>query len=56
MKIKGFGISLLIAESHLTSAAAIADRLYVIDRGEIIFHGTLKEALANENVMRTLRG
>jgi branched-chain amino acid transport system ATP-binding protein len=56
MMIKGLGISLLLAESNLTSAAAIADRLYVIDRGEIIFQGTPKEALANENVMRTLRG
>jgi branched-chain amino acid transport system ATP-binding protein len=56
MMIKGLGISLLLAESNLTSAAAIADRLYVIDRGEIIFHGTPTEAMANENVMRTLRG
>jgi branched-chain amino acid transport system ATP-binding protein len=56
MMIKGFGISLLLAESNLTSAAAIADRLYVIDRGEITFHGTPKEALADESVMRTLRG
>ncbi len=56
MMIKGLGISLLLAESNLTSAAAIADRLYVIDRGEIIFQGTPSEALANENVMRTLRG
>jgi len=56
MMIKGFGISLLLAESNLTSAAAIADRIYVIDRGEVIFHGAPKEALTNENVMRTLRG
>src|SRR5262249_13505858 len=56
MMIKSFGISLLLAESNLTSAAAIADRLYVIDRGEITFHGTPSEALADESVMRTLRG
>jgi branched-chain amino acid transport system ATP-binding protein len=56
MMIKGFGISLLLAESNLTSAAAIADRIYVIDRGEVIFQGAPGEALANENVMRTLRG
>ena len=56
MMIKGFGISLLLAESNLTSAAAIADRIYVIDRGEVIFHGAPTEALTNENVMRTLRG
>ena len=56
MMIKGMGISLLIAESNLTSASTIADRIYVIDRGEIIFHGTSKDALANEGVMRALRG
>src|SRR5215475_463951 len=56
MMIKGLGISLLLAESNLTSAAAIADRLYVVDRGEVIFHGTPAQALASDSVMRTLRG
>jgi len=56
MMIKSFGISLLLAESNLTSAAAIADRIYVIDRGEVIFEGTPTQALADQNVMRTLRG
>ncbi len=56
LTIKAMGIALLIAESNLTSAAAIADRLYVIDRGEIVFHGTPEEALADEQVMRALRG
>ena len=55
-KIKSMGISLLIAESNLMTAIRIADRLYAIDRGEIIFQGTPKEALAAEDVMRTLRG
>ena len=56
MTIKGMGISLLLAESNLVNAAAIADRLYVIDRGEIIYQGTPKEALASADVMRALRG
>jgi branched-chain amino acid transport system ATP-binding protein len=56
MTIKAMGIALLIAESNLTSAAAIADRLYVVDRGEIVFHGKPQEALADEDVMRALRG
>jgi branched-chain amino acid transport system ATP-binding protein len=55
-RIKSMGISLLIAESNLVTAAAIADRLYAIDRGEIIFHGRPDEALSNEDVMKTLRG
>jgi branched-chain amino acid transport system ATP-binding protein len=54
--IKSMGISILIAESNLASAIAIADRLYAIDRGEILFHGEPKEALSNEEVMKTLRG
>jgi branched-chain amino acid transport system ATP-binding protein len=54
--IKQMGVSILIAESNLVNAAAVADRLYEIDRGEIIFHGSSSEALTDENVMRTLRG
>jgi len=54
--IKAMGISILIAESGLANAAAVADRLYAIDRGEIIFEGSPQETLANEDVMRTLRG
>ena len=33
-----------------------AGAVFLIDRGEVIFQGTPSDALANENVMRTLRG
>jgi branched-chain amino acid transport system ATP-binding protein len=56
MKIKELGVSILMAESNLGSASRIADRLYAIDRGEIIFHGPPKEALRDEKVMKALRG
>ncbi|HSA89119.1 MAG TPA: ABC transporter ATP-binding protein [Burkholderiales bacterium] len=55
-KIEDLGIALLIAESNLMNAARIADRLYAIDRGEIIFEGKPDQALQDENVMRALRG
>ena len=55
-RIKAMGISLLIAESNVTNATRVADRLYAIDRGEILFTGAPRDALANEEVMRTLRG
>jgi branched-chain amino acid transport system ATP-binding protein len=54
--IKGMGISLLIAESNVTNAARVADRLYAIDRGEILSAGPPRDVLANEDVMRTIRG
>jgi branched-chain amino acid transport system ATP-binding protein len=34
----------------------VADRLYAIDRGEIIFEGRPRDVSANEDVMKTLRG
>jgi branched-chain amino acid transport system ATP-binding protein len=54
--IKAMGISLLIAESNLVNGTRIADRLYAIDRGEILFEGPPRRALENEEVMKTLRG
>ena len=56
LKIEDLGISLLIAESNLVNAARIADRLYAIDRGEIIFEGKPEQALEDQNVMKALRG
>ena len=55
-KIKAMGVSLLIAESNVTNAARVADRLYAIDRGEILFEGEPARALENAEVMKTLRG
>jgi branched-chain amino acid transport system ATP-binding protein len=56
MKIKALGVSILMAESHLAAAVRIGDRLYAIDRGEIIFHGAPRDALADEKVVKALRG
>ena len=56
MKIKAMGVSILMAESHLAAASRIGDRLYVIDRGEVIFHGSPKDARTDERVVKALRG
>jgi branched-chain amino acid transport system ATP-binding protein len=56
MKIKQMGISLLIAESNAVTAARVAERLYVIDRGEIIFEGDPKTVFDDAEVMKTIRG
>jgi branched-chain amino acid transport system ATP-binding protein len=55
-RIKAMGVSLLIAESNLMTAARVADRLYAIDRGEIIFEGPPNRAFENQEVMKTIRG
>ena len=56
VRIREMGIALLMAESNLSHASLVADRLYAIDRGEIIFKGNSEDALASEAIMKTLRG
>ena len=46
----------LIAESNLATATRVCDRLYAIDRGEIIFQGHPGEVFQNQDVIKTIRG
>jgi ABC-type lipopolysaccharide export system ATPase subunit len=46
----------LIAESNLVNATKVADRLYAIDRGEIIFEGSPQAVFDNTEVIKTIRG
>lgn len=55
-QIKAMGISVLIAESNLVNATRVADRLYAIDRGDIIFEGPPQTVFDHEEVMKTIRG
>ena len=55
-KIKEMGISLLLAESNLRVASRIADRMYAIDRGEIIFDGTPDQFLKNKELVKAIYG
>ena len=48
--IRQLGHAVLIAESNLHHVPDFADRLYVIERGEIIFSGTPGEARSNAAV------
>jgi branched-chain amino acid transport system ATP-binding protein len=55
-KIKEMKLSVLIAESNLANASRVADRLYAIDRGEIIYAGDPRKVLENKEVMSTIHG
>jgi branched-chain amino acid transport system ATP-binding protein len=50
--IRSMGHAVLIAESNMHHVPDFADRLYVIERGEVIFSGAPKEALKNPAVAR----
>jgi len=49
-------IAVLIAESNVANATRVADRLYAIDRGEIIYQGDPRKVTENQDVMKTIHG
>jgi len=50
-KIAKMGVSTLLAESNVYQVPEFADRVYVIERGEIIFEGKKEEILEDEKLM-----
>ena len=54
--IRNLGHAILMAESNIHHIPDYADRLYVIERGEIIFDGAPGAARADPAVMRVISG
>jgi branched-chain amino acid transport system ATP-binding protein len=54
--ITRLGHGILLAESNIHHVPEYADRLYVLERGEIIFAGTLQDARRDDAVLRVIGG
>jgi branched-chain amino acid transport system ATP-binding protein len=54
--VRSFGHAVFIAESNIHHVPDFTDRLYVIERGEIIFAGKPEEARRNSAVARVIEG
>jgi len=52
MKLKGEGITVLLAEQNVRSALRISDRGYIIDNGQIRYEGSIEELRENEEIRR----
>lgn len=50
MELKKRDLSILLVEQNLPLAARIADRVYVMNKGQIVFEGTPAELRTNEDV------
>lgn len=50
--LKETGVSILLVEQNLGLALAVADEIYIISRGQIVYHGTPAELDADEEVKR----
>ena len=48
--LKTMGLTILFAEQNMHFATEISDRAYVIEKGHIRFHGTMRELAANAEV------
>jgi branched-chain amino acid transport system ATP-binding protein len=51
-QLKGEGVSILLAEQNLPLALNVADYLYVVNKGVIVFEGTGGELLARPEIER----
>ncbi len=55
-EIKKRGISVLLVEQSTTMAADMADRVYLLEDGQIVFQGSREEAKGNQRFMETFLG
>jgi branched-chain amino acid transport system ATP-binding protein len=49
-ELKRAGLSILLVEQNLPMAAAVADRVHVLNRGQIVYSGRPADLLADEEV------
>jgi len=52
IELKRHGLSVLLSEQNVQFAAAVCDRVYVLEKGQVRFTGTMAELHANEAVRR----
>ena len=50
------GIAVLIAESNVTHVPEVVDKLYVIERGEVVDSGDPGEIVEKEQIQRLMQG
>ena len=52
VELKAQGLSVLLSEQNVPFAAAVADRAYVLEKGQVRFSGTMAELMADEGIRR----
>jgi branched-chain amino acid transport system ATP-binding protein len=52
IELKSQGVSILLSEQNMHFAELVADRAYVLEKGQIRYHAPMAELAANEGVRR----
>jgi branched-chain amino acid transport system ATP-binding protein len=53
IELKRAGVSILLSEQNVHFAELVSDRAYVLEKGQIQWHGTMAELAANTDIQRT---
>ena len=56
VRLKGEGLSILLVEQNVPLALRVADRVYVMSKGQIVYHGSPAELDADEDIKRRFLG
>jgi branched-chain amino acid transport system ATP-binding protein len=53
LALKAQGVSILLSEQNMHFAQLVADRAYVLEKGQIQYQGSMQDLAANEDVRRS---
>ena len=56
LRLKAAGLSILLVEQNVQLALRVADRVYVMSKGQIVYHGASSALDADEDVKRRFLG
>ena len=56
LALKNQGVSILLSEQNMHFAALVADRAYVLEKGQIRYEGPMAELMANTDVRQAYLG
>jgi len=56
VRLKEQGLSILLVEQNVPLALRVADRVYVMSKGQIVYHGSPADLDRNEDVKRRFLG
>jgi branched-chain amino acid transport system ATP-binding protein len=54
--MKRRGLTIVLSEQNLEFVRELADRIYILEKGEVRYHGPMQDLLANEEIARAYLG
>ncbi|MEE8622766.1 MAG: hypothetical protein V3T27_02640, partial [Alphaproteobacteria bacterium] len=55
-ELKAEGVSMLLVEQNLQMALDLAERVYILDQGAVVFEGSARELINNDQLTASYLG